>query len=188
MLWITLVLFFVGGSLAQVPFLGVCPAVETVPEFDAARYMGKWYEAEKYFALFQFGGKCVTANYALSENGSVKIRNSQISSITGVASSLDGIGRLIGRSDDAKLTITFPSLPVGIDAPYWILDTDYDNWAVVWSCTNFGVFSVRYSWILTRERNPSVAVLEEAYRAIDRNKISRAYFLRTDQKNCPAMY
>ena len=28
-----------------------------------------------------------------------------------------------------------------VDAPYWVLGTDYDNYAVVWSCTNFGLFS-----------------------------------------------
>lgn len=30
---------------------------------------------------------------------------------------------------------------VNFDAPYWVLDTDYDKYAVVWSCTNFGLFS-----------------------------------------------
>lgn len=45
------------------------------------QYLGKWYEVERYFALFEFGGKCVTANYTLSENGSVKIVNKQISSL-----------------------------------------------------------------------------------------------------------
>ncbi|XP_066601117.1 apolipoprotein D-like [Prorops nasuta] len=149
-------------------------------------YLGKWYEAERYFAVFEFGGKCVTANYSLSENGSIKLMNKQISSLTGVSSSIEGVARLIGRSDDPKLSVTFPSLPLPLDAPYWILDTDYKSYAVVWSCTNFGVFSVRNAWILTRETKPPVSVLEKAYQAIDKNNISRAYFIRTDQKNCPA--
>lgn len=58
---------------------------------------------------------------------------------TGVASSIEGIGRLIGRFDDPKLTVTFPSLPLPIDAPYWVLGSDYDTYAVAWSCTNLGV-------------------------------------------------
>ncbi|XP_015600998.1 apolipoprotein D [Cephus cinctus] len=188
MLWISLVLFVAGSALAQVPFLGVCPNMEIMMNFEVEKYVGKWYEAERYFALFEFGGKCVTANYNLSENGSVQIMNKQISALTGVASSIEGIARLIGRSDDPKLTVTFPSLPLPVDAPYWILDTDYKSYAVVWSCTNFGVFSIRNAWILTREPRPPVAVLEKAYQVIDRNNISRAYFIRTDQKNCPATY
>ncbi|XP_012286568.1 apolipoprotein D [Orussus abietinus] len=186
MLRVSLVLLLVGRAMAQVPFLGACPNVQTMPSFELERYLGKWYEAERYFALFEFGGKCVTANYSQSENGSVKIVNGQISSLTGIASTIEGIGRPIGRSDDPKLSVTFPSLPLQFDAPYWILDTDYERFAVVWSCTNFGVFSVRNAWILTRDPKPPIPVLEKAYQTIDRNNVSRAYLIRTDQKNCPA--
>jgi hypothetical protein len=37
----------------------------------------------------------------------------------------------------------FFTVAVLVDAPYWVLGTDYDNYAVVWSCTNFGIFSTR---------------------------------------------
>ncbi|XP_076637495.1 apolipoprotein D-like [Colletes latitarsis] len=185
MLRVCLILIIASVAVAQVPFLGACPNLETMPDFDLNRYIGKWYEAERYFALFEFGGKCVTANYSQGENGSVKILNKQISALTGVSSSIEGIGRVIGRNEDPKLIVTFPSLPLPIDAPYWILDTDYKSYAVVWSCSNFGVFSVRNAWILTREPKPPVSVLEKAYQVIDKNNISRAYFIRTDQKNCP---
>lgn len=30
---------------------------------------------------------------------------------------------------------------VNFDAPYWVIDTDYDNYTVVWSCNNFGILS-----------------------------------------------
>ncbi|XP_012255906.2 apolipoprotein D-like [Athalia rosae] len=185
MLWITLILFMVGGSMAQIPIIGLCPSVDTVSNFTVSRYVGKWYEAEKYFTIFQFGGKCTTAEYALSENGSVTIRNSQISSLTGLASSIDGIARFVGRSDDAKFSVNFPSLPLSVDAPYWVLDTDYDSYAVVWSCTDYGFISARYAWILTRERNPPLSVVQGAYNVLDKNGLSRAFLLRTDQNNCP---
>ncbi|XP_014481899.1 PREDICTED: apolipoprotein D-like [Dinoponera quadriceps] len=188
MLRILVTLVVASAAMAQVPFLGICPNLETMPNFEIERYSGKWYEVERYFALFEFGGKCVTATYNMSENGSIKILNKQISALTGVASSIEGIARLIGRSDDPKLTVTFPSLPLPIDAPYWVLDSDYKSYAVVWSCTNLGVFNIRNVWILTREPKPPIAVLEKAYQVIDKNNISRAYFIRTDQKNCPDSY
>jgi len=37
----------------------------------------------------------------------------------------------------------FSTVAVLVDAPYWVLGTDYDNYAVVWSCSNFGIFSTR---------------------------------------------
>jgi hypothetical protein len=45
------------------------------------QYLGEWYEVERYFAWFEFGGKCVTANYSLNEDSSMKIINKQISSL-----------------------------------------------------------------------------------------------------------
>ena len=51
--------------------------------------------------------------------------------------------------------ITFLVVAVLVDAPYWVLGTDYDNYAVVWSCSNFGIFSTRKfprqneNWTLT---------------------------------------
>ncbi|CAH1377717.1 unnamed protein product [Tenebrio molitor] len=127
----------------QVPFLGPCPEYKTVQNFDLNKYLGKWFEAERYFAVFEFGGKCVTADYNYDNNGAVNIINQQISALTGIRSTIEGLGNHVGRSDEARLSVSFPSLPVNFDAPYWVLDTDYDNYSVVWSCSNFGIFSTR---------------------------------------------
>ncbi|GLH09467.1 hypothetical protein R5R35_006427 [Gryllus longicercus] len=157
-------------------------------DFNMARYLGRWYEAERYFALFEFAGKCVSANYSAADDGRFLIVNRQTSSLTGIRSTIEGEVRLVGRSDESKLSVKFPSLPVSLAAPYWVLDTDYENYSVVWSCSNFGLFSTRNAWILTRARTPTLPVMERAYAAVDRNGISRAFFIRTDQKNCPAHY
>ncbi|KAJ1527796.1 hypothetical protein ONE63_007747 [Megalurothrips usitatus] len=173
---------------AQVPFLGSCPDVKVMPGFDVSKYLGKWYEAERYFAIFEFAGKCVTGNYTVDEEGRIAIVNHQTSALTGIQSTIEGEVKLVSRSDDAKLTVRFPSLPLTLDVPYWVLDTDYDNYAVVWSCSNFGIFSTRNAWILTRHREPPLDVMERAYNVVDKNGVSRAYFTRTDQKRCPARY
>jgi hypothetical protein len=43
------------------------------------------------------------------------------------------------------------------------------------------------AWILTRSRHPPLEVMEKAYSVVDKHGISRAYFIRTDHKNCPKM-
>ncbi|OXU21045.1 hypothetical protein TSAR_014816 [Trichomalopsis sarcophagae] len=184
MIWPYLGFFLVGSAVAQVPFLGGCPKVETMPNFNTQKYLGEWYEAERYFAFFEFGGKCVTATYRANDNGTVSVVNRQISSLSGVASSIKGFAAQ-KSPERSKLSVVFPSLPVHFDAPYWILDTDYTSYAVIWSCNDFGLFSTRNAWILTREQHPAVATVEKAYQVLDKNQISRAFFVRTDQKNCP---
>ncbi|XP_075222853.1 apolipoprotein D-like [Lycorma delicatula] len=184
---------FLHFCFGQVPFLGPCPEMHTMSDFETNKYLGKWYEAERYFSVFEFAGKCVSANYTVGEDGRLTITNKQTSSLTGIQSTMEGEVRLEERMDSSKLNVRFPSLPVWhlavlIDAPYWILETDYENYSVVWSCTNFGLFSTRNAWILTRARYPTLEVMEQAYGVIDRNAISRAYFIRTDQNNCPEKY
>ncbi|XP_063548914.1 uncharacterized protein LOC134756051 [Cydia strobilella] len=170
---------------AQVPFLGTCPDVGVMADFNPSRYLGKWYEAERYFAVFQLGGRCVTADYNERDNGVIGVVNKQLSSLTGIMSEIQGEAHQVSRSDEGKLSVRFPSLPFAFSAPYWVVDSDYDNYAIVWGCNDFGVFHTRNAWILTRSRNPELSVLEKAYTVLDKNNISRAYFIRTDQKNCP---
>ncbi|XP_052748798.1 uncharacterized protein LOC113518406 [Galleria mellonella] len=169
---------------SQLAFPGNCPDVSAMTDFDPSRYTGKWYEAEKYFFLFEFGGKCVTANYDTKDDGVMTVTNKQLSSFTGIQSEIDGEATQISRSDEGKLSVRFPSLPVNVAAPYWVVDTDYDNYSIIWSCNDFGLFHTRNAWILTRERNPSLSVMEKVYKSLDKNNINRSYFLRTDQSNC----
>jgi lipocalin len=49
--------------------------------FILLQYLGQWYEAERYFALFEFAGKCVSANYTDMGEGRVNIINRQTSSL-----------------------------------------------------------------------------------------------------------
>uniref|UniRef100_A0A2A4JTA8 Lipocalin/cytosolic fatty-acid binding domain-containing protein n=1 Tax=Heliothis virescens TaxID=7102 RepID=A0A2A4JTA8_HELVI len=169
---------------AQIIMPGSCPDMKAMDNFDAARYMGKWYEAEKYFFVFEFGGKCITADYTLKENGVVGVVNKQINILSGTQSEIQGQATQVSRSDEAKLTVSFPSLPVNVEAPYWVIDTDYDSYAVVYSCYEFGIFHTVNAWILTRERNPPVSVMEKAYAVLDKNQISRAFLIRTNQRDC----
>ncbi|CAG4983785.1 unnamed protein product [Colias eurytheme] len=170
---------------AQVVLPGGCPDVAAMTDFIPSRYLGKWYEVEKYFAIFELGGKCITATYSEKDNGAIAVHNQQVNTYSGVKSGILGVAVQVSRSDEAKLSVRFPSLPVDIPAPYWVLETDYDNYSLVWSCMDLGFMHTEIAWILTRQRHPPLSVLEQVYAAADKNNISRAYFMKTDQTNCP---
>ncbi|XP_046382926.1 apolipoprotein D-like [Ischnura elegans] len=176
--------YLIPATNAQVPFLLSCPPVETKADFKPDKYLGLWYEAERYPAVFEIGAKCVTATYTMNPNGTIDVLNENINSVSGIKSSIEGYATIVDPDDPAKLAVRFPSLPVAFDAPYWVVDTDYDKYAVVWSCADLTIISTRNAWILTRDRNPTVEVMEQAYAAVDKAGISRALFTLTDQKNC----
>ncbi|XP_043270382.1 apolipoprotein D-like [Venturia canescens] len=180
-----LTLSVTAGVLGVVPDFGPCPNVKTVENFDFQRFLGKWYEAERYFSILSVGTKCSISNYTMSEEGTIRVIESHVSTISKVESSAIGRVEPIGKSHEAKYYVKFDAVGIPYAMPYWVLGTDYDNYAVVHSCANIGLLSFKSVWILTRLRQPRIAVLENAYQILDKNQISRAYLFRTDQKNCP---
>lgn len=63
---------------------------------------------------------------------------------------VDGTARLIEpHKRQAKLGVVFPNVrfsrPVPADGNYWVLDTDYTNYSLVWSCETFNSKSFRKS-------------------------------------------
>ncbi|CAH0549844.1 unnamed protein product [Brassicogethes aeneus] len=167
---------------AQTSFQGRCPDVQTKRNFNLKKFSGKWFEAERYFGGIEKGGKCVTAEYNLRRNGRATLRYKLIDSI--YSPSIEAFGK-VSKNDPAKLSFHFPSIDV--DSPYWILATDYKNYAVVWSCAEFESYdySIRGAWILTRSKNPTSRIIQKAYSALDKNGISKIYFVQTNQTNCP---
>lgn len=95
-------------STAQIPGFGGCPNLPVVHEFDVNRYLGVWFEVQKYPFIFTLGGKCVTAEYGLTNDGKVSVFNKQIrngreNTISGVAKQIQlGVG---------DLSVSFPSVP-----------------------------------------------------------------------------
>ncbi|XP_033226090.1 apolipoprotein D-like [Belonocnema kinseyi] len=188
MIQVGILLLTCTGALAQVPGFGSCPKVDVVQNFDVSKYLGVWYEVQKYFAVFEFGGKCITANYTQKSDGSVNVLNRQINVLTGKPSTIEGSAKLAGSTNEGKLSVVFPSVPGQIPAPYWILDTDYENYAVVFSCTDVTLFHAKIIWILTRKQDPSKEVLEKAYSVLDKNQLSRSPLMKTIQKNCTSAH
>lgn len=102
----------------------------------------------------------------------------------GGENTISGYAEPANQAEPAKLKVTFPTTP-GPAAPYWVIGTDYQNYAVVFSCADFGgLFNTRNVWILTRERHPPQNVIQTAYDVLDSKGITRSFLTKTDQSGC----
>lgn len=121
---------------------GLAGEMQVVTAVDLQRYLGKWYEIATIPQRFQIGCTCVTAEYSLNPNGTVKVVNSCRKD--GKSKQIIGRAKVISGSNNAKLKVSF-FRPFWGD--YWIvaLDTDY-QWAVVSNAKG------STCWILSRTK------------------------------------
>ncbi|MED6249527.1 hypothetical protein ATANTOWER_015624 [Ataeniobius toweri] len=133
------------AAKAQVIMPDRCPNAAVQEKFDAARYLGKWYEIQRMPHMFQ-KGQCSTATYSLQSPGVVGVLNRELLA-NGTVDEITGIAKP-DPAEPAKLLVYFfeDSPP----APYWVLSTDYDNYALVYSCTDLSVLHADFVWILSR--------------------------------------
>lgn len=129
------------GCATGAPFL--FPPLETVDSVDVERYLGKWFEIARYPVSFEEGCVGVTAEYALRDDGRIRVLNTCIEgTLDGPVRTIEGTGRVIEEETNAKLAVSFFG---PFEGPYWILMLDEDyQWAVV------GEPSRSTLWILSR--------------------------------------
>ncbi|VEN47552.1 unnamed protein product [Callosobruchus maculatus] len=168
----------------QIPSLGWCPDYLPMADFEMDRFIGKWYEAERYFQFSEVAARCVVTDYAKGPSGRIYVSNEVTNRLTGVKRVIEGQVDMAGRSDEGKLKVKYSTSPVATESTLTILDTDYDNYAVIWSCSGLGPIHAQSVWVMTRERIPSGPVMQRAYGILDKFRISRSFFVKTDQEGC----
>ena len=120
------------------------PPLQTVAKVDLSRYTGTWFEIASYPQRFQEGCTGTTATYTLRDDGEIGVVNRcRKGSLQGEEDSAEGRARVVDKTTNAKLEVTF-FWPFWGD--YWIIDLDPGyQWAVV------GHPNRRYLWILSRQ-------------------------------------
>ena len=135
-----------------------CPKVNTVQNFDSDAYLGTWYEAYRSVKCPFESGECVTADYSVAEDeGFLDVYNSQQLYKSDGTLKISRHGakgwakQLNPELNQGTLGVKF-SVFQPVYGNYDILDTDYENYTVVYSCfsTLFGYYKQEYAWLLTR--------------------------------------
>ncbi|XP_019616062.1 PREDICTED: cell wall protein DAN4-like [Branchiostoma belcheri] len=163
---------------------GKCPDLPVKANFSLESYMGRWYEIARFPVAFERSLKCSEAWYYLHRHGGIKVFTKGIDSHGRVSKAVYR-AHVPDPEVPAKLSVGFSRFwPKG---PYWVLDTDYSGYAVVWSCINivWGLFKVEMAWILGRERTLDEDVMKDIVYEVTEMGIDAALFRMTDQTDCP---
>lgn len=131
--------------------------------------------------------RCLVVDYSDDQDNTVNVVVRGVS-LAGLPLTVNGDGLLqdVHRSG-------FYSIRYGFGVPFQgtlttIIDTDYDDYAVVYSCTNSllsGVFHSEYIWVLSRSGKISNPTRQNIYEKLDKLNINRSGLTMSDRSTCP---
>lgn len=152
-------LLLAGGIFSGCSGSGSTGDIPAVGGFELERYLGKWYEIARLPHRFERGLDFVVAEYALRDDGRVRVVNSGVRD--GKTKSVEGVARFKGSPETGLLEVSF-FRPFYGDYRIILLEKDYSAALVAGENRD-------YLWILSRSPELDAGKLEE-YLAFAREK------------------
>ena len=145
---LTLSLLLAAGCGGKRPPEGI----RAVTDFNLNRYLGTWYEIARLDHSFERGLEQVRAEYALRDDGGVRVVNRGYDPRKKIWKQAEGRARFAGSPDVASLEVSF-------FRPFWagyhVFALDPRKYALVTSGSR------RYLWLLARERTLPESLKQE---------------------------
>ncbi|XP_017769350.1 PREDICTED: apolipoprotein D-like [Nicrophorus vespilloides] len=149
--------------------LGRCPKHKYMQDFNITKFTGRWYEIERSFYLMELTSACIEIDLSENDRGQIDVSVSTIGRWSGSATVSRGVATTSKRHPSIflfKVSTTLPNT-VARFLPgagfYQILDTDYEDFAVLWTCTSLGLAHTDLVWILGRSRELNVTTRANIY-------------------------
>ncbi|XP_055836708.1 apolipoprotein D [Episyrphus balteatus] len=200
---IVVLLTFWIASVAGYGF-GRCPKYPSMPKFNMTRALGQWFEVERSFYLPEIASGCTTLTFqpaisnreddpSLNSVYKLEVAIKTVNRLTGNPSVNLGYATPESRKSsimDFKFNTRFPDVIARLlpgSGKYQVLYTDYENFAILWSCSSLG--SIGYSdqiWIFGRERDFPAEIRVKIYDALKKLSLEPDRLVLSKNKNCPA--
>ncbi|XP_045446006.1 apolipoprotein D-like [Melitaea cinxia] len=170
--------------------LGKCPIYPQFPNYDISRMTGKWFEVERSFHLMEIAASCTELDVTLNDRGFLVITVNTRNRWSGSLSTSYGLGIPSHNGSSSfryKLNNRMPYI-IGRMLPgagqYNVLFTDYERFALVWSCTNFSIAHSDRMWVLGRQRDIEADLRAQIYAIIQELNLDPDRLILSKNNNC----
>ena len=147
-LFIGVILCTLLSSCASIP-----EGVQVVHNFEADRYLGKWYEIARLDHSFERGLSNVSATYSNREDGGIDVVNRGYNLKNQEWQEAKGRAYFVGKKDIASLKVTFFWPFYG---GYNVMELEKENYSYAMVCGP----NRSYLWILARQKTMEPDLLE----------------------------
>lgn len=179
---------------------GRCPKYPSMPKFNLTRVLGQWYEVERSFYLPELASGCTTLSFQPEESDTgfddgyrIEVSIKTINRLTGNPSISIGYATPETNKSsimDFKFNSRLPEVIARLlpgSGKYQVLYTDYDNFAILWSCSSLGpIGHADQIWIFGRERDFSSDIRVKIYGSLNKLGLDPDRLVLSKNKNCPA--
>lgn len=191
-IWVYLVCatLFISLSSSQRPAFGRCPDVVPKTDFDVSKFAGEWNEIERSFYLFESSLSCTKLNFTLFTNDTMVAEVNYRAPWRGTSSESEYIIKDVSKTPgilNMVLASTLPALIARLapgSGKYIVLDTNYTDYALIYSCTDLRLLHADFIWVLGRSKDISIDARTIIYSTLDKLKINRDRLLLSKTKDC----
>ncbi|XP_008552286.1 apolipoprotein D [Microplitis demolitor] len=178
MLRLTIIFCLIVGAFSQSSFRdNSCPVVNLRGPFDLSRCLGDWYVHQRSSIDRPVKEKCLKKTW-FEYDGDLYAIFSSTSTKTNHTLTIEGKAYV---NNDKTVSLIYELPIVGNYLKrYWVLDIDYDSYAIVWSCLN-GIETV---WVFSREQIPRRDINYLTRRAMAKYNLRLPYLVTIDNQNC----
>lgn len=170
-----------GALLVAIVALGcssIPKGIEPVENFDADRYLGKWYEIARLDHRFERNLSHVTAEYTRRDDGRIGVLNRGWDTRRERWREATAVARFRGSEDVGALSVTF-QWPFSGGYNVFALDHDEYSWALVCGPSR------SYFWILAREKSLPDDLIEKLVAIARENDFPVDDLIWVEQHNRP---
>lgn len=171
--------------------IGGCPKYNLMKNFNITRFVGHWYEIERSFYILELTAGCTTLELQENLQGKIEVVARVINKWTGGETTSKGTAVISKKNPSILKYKVTSALPTALARLlpgagfYQVLHTDYDNFAILWTCSNLILAHTDQVWILGRKRELSVPLRAQIYKILSNLHIDSDRLLISKNTNCP---
>ncbi|KPJ00153.1 PREDICTED: apolipoprotein D-like [Papilio xuthus] len=171
--------------------LGQCPTFGQLQDFDINKMVGKWYEVERSFYLMELSASCTELRVKLNNRGQLDIVIHTRNRWTGTHCITRGMGVMSHDGASSFRYRVHNRMPYVIGrllpgaGQYSILATDYDHFALIWSCTGLSLAHSDRMWVLGRKREIDAQLRAYIYNLLNNFGMDADRLILSKNNDCP---